>query len=182
MSPPPKPWFLNTKCNKARKIWGRKHFVLTCSCLYSGIRIRLDPLIFGPPDPDSLLFSLDPDPTCNNGLIKLFSSLTKYKPESTNASWKWFKFGSVIFFHPIRIQGKNVGNSSLQLYQPVRNRRVFYRVCSPGSDGSSVIRNRWKLADKFKLAMKILRIETTNLRLCNDLIKNHLCYLGVCFE
>ena len=33
------------------------------------IRIRSDPLIFGPPDPDP-----DPDPTCNNGFIKLFSS------------------------------------------------------------------------------------------------------------
>ena len=28
-----------------------------------------DPLIFGPPDP--VLFSLDPDPTCNNGFIKI---------------------------------------------------------------------------------------------------------------
>ena len=38
------------------------------------IRIRSDPLIFGPPDP--VLFSADPDPdpTCNNGFIKLFSS------------------------------------------------------------------------------------------------------------
>ena len=26
------------------------------------IRIRSDPLIFGPPDPDPVLFSLDPDP------------------------------------------------------------------------------------------------------------------------
>ena len=35
-----------------------------------------DPLIFGPPDPDQLLFSLDsdPDPTCNKGFIKLFLS------------------------------------------------------------------------------------------------------------
>ena len=35
-----------------------------------------DPLIFGPPDPDSVLFSLvpDPDPTGNDGFIKLFSS------------------------------------------------------------------------------------------------------------
>ena len=31
-----------------------------------------DWLIFGLPDP--LLFSLDPDPTCNNRYIKLFSS------------------------------------------------------------------------------------------------------------
>ena len=30
-----------------------------------------DPLIFGPPD--TVLFSTDPDPTCNNGCIKLFS-------------------------------------------------------------------------------------------------------------
>ena len=48
------------------------------------IRIRSDPLIFGPPDPDPVLFPLDPDPTCNNGFIKLFQSLTKYKRESTN--------------------------------------------------------------------------------------------------
>ena len=40
------------------------------------IRIRSDPVIFGPPDPDPVLFSMDPDPdpTCNNGFIKLFSS------------------------------------------------------------------------------------------------------------
>ena len=31
-----------------------------------------DPLIFGPPDP--VLFSTDPEPTSNNGFIKLFSS------------------------------------------------------------------------------------------------------------
>ena len=31
-----------------------------------------DSEIFGLPDP--VLFSLDPDPTCNNGPIKLFSS------------------------------------------------------------------------------------------------------------
>ena len=31
-----------------------------------------DPVIFGPPDP--VLFSTDPDPTCNNGVIKLFLS------------------------------------------------------------------------------------------------------------
>ena len=47
------------------------------------IRIRSDPLIFGPPDPD-------PDPACNNGFIKLFSSWTKYEPESTNSSKKWW--------------------------------------------------------------------------------------------
>ena len=35
-----------------------------------------DPVIFGLPDPPPVLFSLDPDPdpTCNNGFIKLFSS------------------------------------------------------------------------------------------------------------
>ena len=43
------------------------------------IRIRSDPLIFGLPDPD---------PTCNNGYIRLFSSWTKYKPELTNSSLK----------------------------------------------------------------------------------------------
>ena len=46
--------------------------------------------IFGLLDPDPLLFSSDsdPDPTCNNGYIKLFSSWTKHKPESTNSSLK----------------------------------------------------------------------------------------------
>ena len=40
------------------------------------IPIRSDPLIFGLPDPDPLLYSTDPDqapdpdPTCNNGYIK----------------------------------------------------------------------------------------------------------------
>ena len=34
------------------------------------------------------LFS--PDPTCNNGYIRLLSSWTKYKPESTNSSLKWW--------------------------------------------------------------------------------------------
>ena len=38
----------------------------------AGIRIRSDPLIFGPPDP--LLISLDPNPTCNYGFKRLFSS------------------------------------------------------------------------------------------------------------
>ena len=35
-----------------------------------------DPLIFGTSDPDPVFFSLDsdPDPTCNNGFIQLFSS------------------------------------------------------------------------------------------------------------
>ena len=56
------------------------------------IRIRSDPVIFGPPDPDPVLFSTDPDPdpTCNNGFIKLFLSWTKYKSESTNSSIKWW--------------------------------------------------------------------------------------------
>ena len=56
------------------------------------IRIRSDPLIFGPPDPDPVLFSMDPDldPTCNNRFIKLFLSWTKYKPELTNSSIKWW--------------------------------------------------------------------------------------------
>ena len=37
---------------------------------------RSDPLIFGPPYPGQFLFALDPDPdpTCNNEFIKLFSS------------------------------------------------------------------------------------------------------------
>ena len=52
------------------------------------IRIRSDPLIFGQPDP--VLFSTDPDPTCYNGSIKLFLSWTKYESESTTSSIKWW--------------------------------------------------------------------------------------------
>ena len=56
------------------------------------IQIRSDPLIFGSPDPDPdpVLFSTDPDPTCNNGFIKSFLSWTKYKSESTNSSITWW--------------------------------------------------------------------------------------------
>ena len=42
------------------------------------------------PDPDPKTFSTDPDPTCINGFINLFLSWTKYKPESTNSSIKWW--------------------------------------------------------------------------------------------
>ena len=49
------------------------------------IRIRSDPLIFGLPDPDPLLFSTDPDPTCNNGYIRLFSG--KFLNKSENSYW-----------------------------------------------------------------------------------------------
>ena len=52
------------------------------------IRIRSDPLIFCSPDP--VLFSADPHPTYNNWFLKLFSFWTKYKPESTNSSIKWW--------------------------------------------------------------------------------------------
>ena len=56
----------------------------------TGMRIGSDPVIFGLPDP--ILFSTDPDPdpdhTYNNGFIKLFLYLTKYKSESTNSSIK----------------------------------------------------------------------------------------------
>ena len=59
---------------------------------YTRMRIRMDPLIFGLPDP--VFFSSDPDPTCNNGYIFLFSFWTKYKPESTNSSLKWWLINS----------------------------------------------------------------------------------------
>ena len=41
------------------------------------IRIRSDPLIFGPQDPYPVLFSWepDPDPTCNNVFIKLLNKI-----------------------------------------------------------------------------------------------------------
>ena len=60
--------------------------------LSSGMRIRIrsDPVIFGPPDPEIFSTDPDPDPTCNNGFIKLFLSWTTYKSESTNSSIKWW--------------------------------------------------------------------------------------------
>ena len=63
-----------------------------------------NPVIFGPPDP--VLFSTDPDPTCNNGFIKLFLSWTKYKSESTNSSIKWWVIISI--FVPTYLKYKNI--------------------------------------------------------------------------
>ena len=68
------------------------------------IRIRSDPLILCPPDLVQVLFSTDPDPdpTCNNGFMKLFLSRTKYKSESTNSSikFKYKMMGYNIEFYP----------------------------------------------------------------------------------
>ena len=52
------------------------------------IRIRSDRLIFGLPDPHLFSLDPDPDPTCNNGFIKLFSSWTNYKPEFNKFKFK----------------------------------------------------------------------------------------------
>ena len=49
-------------------------------------------------DPDPVLFSTDPDPTCNNGFIKLFLSWTKYKSESTKSKHKMMGYN--IEFYP----------------------------------------------------------------------------------
>ena len=70
------------------------------------IRIRSDPVIFGQPDP--VLFSTDPDPdpTCNNGVIKLFLSWTKYKSESTNSIIKWWVI--ISNFVPTYLKYKNI--------------------------------------------------------------------------
>ena len=54
-----------------------------------------------------LLFSSDPDPTCLNGNIILFSSWTKYKQESTNVSFKW---SGSDFFELSRIRGKQISD------------------------------------------------------------------------
>ena len=96
------------------------------------IRIRSDPLIFGPPDPDP-----DPDPTCNNGFIKLFLSWTKYKSESTNSSIKWWviisnfipiylKYKYIFFF--ISISGR------IRIRIRIRIRNIFPAKPDPDSD------------------------------------------------
>ena len=51
------------------------------------------------PDPD-------PDPTYNNGFIKLFLSRTKYKSESTNSSIKWWVI--ISNFIPTYLKYKNI--------------------------------------------------------------------------
>ena len=48
----------------------------------------------------------DPDPTCNNGFIKLFLSWTKYKSESTNSSIKWWVI--ISNFIPTNLKYKNI--------------------------------------------------------------------------
>ena len=88
------------------------------------IRIGSDLLIFGPLDPDLFFFSLDPDSdpnsTCNNWFMKLFLSWTKYKPESTNSSLKWWFIKSNFIPSNCRIkvgsgyEEKKFGSSSLQ--------------------------------------------------------------------
>ena len=65
-------------------------------------------------------FLTDPDPSCNNGFIKLFLAWTKYKSESTNTSIKWWviisnfiptylKYKNIFFFISIsgRIRSRN---------------------------------------------------------------------------
>ena len=42
------------------------------------------------PDPVGYVDFSDPDPTCNNGFLRLFLSWKKYEPESTNSSIKWW--------------------------------------------------------------------------------------------
>ena len=66
-----------------------------------------DPVILCLPDP--MNFSLDPDPTCNNGFIKLFSYWTKYKPELPNSSWKWWFIRST--FEPTYLKYKYIFSS-----------------------------------------------------------------------
>ena len=66
----------------------------------------------------------DPDLTCNNGFIKSFSSWTKYIPESTNSSIKWwFIISNFIptyleykyIFSSFRFQvGSRVGSGSVE--------------------------------------------------------------------
>ena len=72
-------WYWCQKKHIVVDLWGKK-FIWTRG-MRIRIRIRSDPVIFGPPDPD---------PTCNNGFIKLFLSWTKYKSELTNSSIKWW--------------------------------------------------------------------------------------------
>ena len=49
--------------------------------------MSLDPLNFGPPNPDPVLLSLDPDPTCNNGSIKVGSGFFSAEPDPRIKIW-----------------------------------------------------------------------------------------------
>ena len=95
-------WLILQLYSFPHKIWFscvKKYFSLLQLRSEMRIRFRSDPLIFGPPDPDPLLFSVDPDPTCNKWSIKSFSSWTKYKQESTNSSLRlWvYKIGFYVY-------------------------------------------------------------------------------------
>ena len=103
-----------------------------------------NPVIFGPPDPDPVLFSADPDPTCNNGFIKLFLSWTKYKSESTNSSIKWWviisnfiptylKYKYIFFF--ISISGRIRSRIRIRNFfsaEPDPDPRKKFRILIPG--------------------------------------------------
>ena len=80
------------------------------------IRIRSDPLIFELPDPDLLLFSMDP--TCNNGYIKICSG--KFLNKSETSYWwtavtsKYFlslKYINIYFSFRIKV-GSGSGSGS----------------------------------------------------------------------
>ena len=90
---------------------------------------------------DQLIFCL-PDPTCNNGYMKLFPSWTKYKPERTKSSLKLWVIKSnfmptyliykYIFFpfrnkvgSGARSEEKSFGFSSLYLTYNVLNCNLF---------------------------------------------------------
>ena len=92
------------------------------------IRIQSVPLIFGQPDPVLISMDRDQDPTCSDGFIKLFSSQTTYKHESTNSIIKWWyvisnfihtylKYKYNFFFISIsgriRNSRKKIGSSSM---------------------------------------------------------------------
>jgi len=108
-----------------------------------------DPEIFSLPDPDPLLFSSDPDPTHNNGYIKIIFILNI----STNSSLKlgfirtnimptYLKYKYTIFYHFELRSGpgfffqpdwsgseeKNVGSSSLIWTDWIVN---IMDVCNP---------------------------------------------------
>ena len=66
------------------------------------IRIRSDPLIFGPLDPDPVIFSLDPVTTCNNGFIKLLyyinQNLLKRMVYKIEFMHTYLKYKYIFFF------------------------------------------------------------------------------------
>ena len=89
----------------------------------SGMRIRIDPLIFSQPDPNQLLFSIDldpasdPNPTCNNEKL-------------TNSSLKWWFIRSNFMPEPYPDPDPDPREKMLDPHPCYKSMITIYSLCT----------------------------------------------------